>query len=66
MTDISQESVPLSRAIGNGTPGQLQRPQASLKVLAARVLGDIRETVPPSQPLACGTMGQAGTNWGSA
>ena len=62
MTDGSQDNVPLSRTIGIGTLGQPQRSQPSLKLLASRVLGQVRETVPPSQPLRCGTMGQAETN----
>ena len=59
MTDGSQESVPLSCAIGNGTPGQRQRPQPSLKILAARVLEDARESVPLSHAIGTGTVGQA-------
>ncbi len=59
MTDSSQEGVPLSRAIGNGTMGQPPRARPSLKALAARVLEGARESVPPSHALGTGTVGQA-------
>ena len=57
MTDSSQEGVPLSHVIGNGTVGQPPRP--SLKALAARVFEGAREPVPLSHALETGTVGQA-------
>ncbi len=59
MTDISQEGVPLSHALGNGTTGQPARARPSLKALAARVLEGARESVPLSHALGTGTVGQA-------
>ena len=59
MTDSSQEGVPLSHALGNGTMGQLPRARPSLKALAARVLENAREPVPLSHALETGTVGQA-------
>ena len=61
MTDIRQEPVPLSRALGNGTVGQPPRARPSLKALAARVLENSQEPVPLSHALGNGTVGQAAT-----
>ncbi len=59
MNDSSQEGVPLSHALGNGTMGQPPRARPSLKALAARVLEGARESVPLSHALETGTEGQA-------
>ncbi len=59
MNDSPQGAVPLSHALGTGTPGQLERSQPSLKILASRVLEDVRDSVPLSHVIGDGTLGQA-------
>ena len=59
MNDSPQGAVPLSHALGTRTSGQLERSQPSLKVLASRVLEDVRDSVPLSHVIGDGTLGQA-------
>ena len=62
MNDSPQEGVPRVPALGIGTVGQPQITRPSLKVLAARVLEGVRETVPLSHTLGRGHMGQSATS----
>ncbi len=62
MIDSPQEGVPRVPALGNGTVGQPQITRPSLKVLAARVLEGVRETVPLSHAIGRGHVGQVVTS----